>query len=257
MDSNSPKQAASGPLVQCLTNITYASGAITMPKPSRRRSKTLVRFGESPPVGRKRPRDRFPTSRTRRSPVRRPVAASRLKPGASAYGQCERSWSPEHPCHASSHRSWAILSCIQAPPNTEMAPYSLDVPYQDTSWYVVVEELGHVLTQVGPIAIALRDQKKLDIACVEGGEVRGKVKAVPPTWVGNVWVVAFSKTAVRAGKHVSARTEHSRCQPCRPVTMASRSGTKLMMTQKCIQDCCFANIRSRSRRMPIPGGVRR
>ena len=37
--------------------------------------------------------------------------------------------------------------------------YSLDVPFQDEAWYVVVEEPGHAITQVGPIPIALRSRK--------------------------------------------------------------------------------------------------
>ncbi len=76
--------------------------------------------------------------------------------------------------------------------------YTLDVPFQNEDWYVAVEEPGHALTQVGPIPIALKEQKKLDITAGEGGRVSGRVKGVPAAWAGHAWVVAFSKTAVRA-----------------------------------------------------------
>jgi hypothetical protein len=75
--------------------------------------------------------------------------------------------------------------------------YSLDVPFQSEAWYVVAEEAGHALTQVGPIAIGLNQKKSLDIACTLGGCIRGRVKDVPRGWEGQLWVVAFSKTAIR------------------------------------------------------------
>jgi hypothetical protein len=87
----------------------------------------------------------------------------------------------------------------------EDGAYSLDVPYQDDNWYVVVEEPGHAITQVGPISIALRQDKKLDIACSEGGRIRGRVKDVPSGWEGHAWVVAFNKSGVRA----EARVDHN------------------------------------------------
>ena len=75
--------------------------------------------------------------------------------------------------------------------------YSLNVPFQNEAWYVVAEEAGHPLTQVGPIAIGLNEKKSLDIACTLGGCIRGRVKDVPRGWEGQLWVVAFSKTAIR------------------------------------------------------------
>ena len=36
--------------------------------------------------------------------------------------------------------------------------YSIDIPFQVEGWYVVVEEPGHALTQVGPIAFAEREE---------------------------------------------------------------------------------------------------
>jgi hypothetical protein len=76
--------------------------------------------------------------------------------------------------------------------------YVLDVPFQDNGWYVAVEEPGQPLTQVGPIAVSLGQEKTLDIACVKGGRIRGRVKGIPTGLEGHLWVVAFSRTAVRA-----------------------------------------------------------
>jgi hypothetical protein len=76
--------------------------------------------------------------------------------------------------------------------------YRLKVPFQSETWYVVVEEPGRALTQVGPVSIALNEQKTLDITCTPGGQIRGRVTGIPEAWDGHVWVVAFSKTGVRA-----------------------------------------------------------
>jgi hypothetical protein len=82
--------------------------------------------------------------------------------------------------------------------------YTINVPFESETWYVVVEEPGHALAQVGPIAIAPNEKKTLDIACAEGGDIRGHVRGVPAGWEGNVWVVAFSKTAVREEARVAS-----------------------------------------------------
>jgi hypothetical protein len=92
--------------------------------------------------------------------------------------------------------------------------YSVDVPFQNEAWYVVAEEAGHPLTQVGPLAIALNQKKSLDIACTEGGRIRGRVKDVPPGWEGHMWVVAFSKTAVR--EETRANPDGTFCLPPLP-----------------------------------------
>jgi hypothetical protein len=81
--------------------------------------------------------------------------------------------------------------------------YLLDVPFQGEDWYVVVEEPGQPITPVGPISLSLQEQKVLDIACTAGGHIRGRVVGVPPGWEGHAWVVAFSKTAVRAEARVA------------------------------------------------------
>ncbi|WP_406698008.1 carboxypeptidase-like regulatory domain-containing protein [Singulisphaera sp. Ch08] len=75
--------------------------------------------------------------------------------------------------------------------------FQLDVPFQSEAWYVVAEEPGYPLTQVGPIPVALNQKKLLDITCTEGARISGRVTGVPPGWEGHLWIVAFSKTAVR------------------------------------------------------------
>ncbi len=75
--------------------------------------------------------------------------------------------------------------------------YSLDVPFQESGWYLVVEEPGHALTQVGPFTIGLKEQQRQDIDCRPGGGIRGRVANVPPEWKGQWWVVAFNKSGVR------------------------------------------------------------
>jgi hypothetical protein len=75
--------------------------------------------------------------------------------------------------------------------------YRLDVPFQDKKWYVVFEEPGQSLTQVGPIAVELNEEKKLDIACTPGTSLSGRVMRVPDGSRGDFWVVAFTKTGIR------------------------------------------------------------
>ena len=75
--------------------------------------------------------------------------------------------------------------------------YSLDVPFQDKEWYVVAEEPGQPLTQIGAIAVELNEQKTLDIACTAGGSIAGRVQNVPQGWRGHLWIVAFTKTGIR------------------------------------------------------------
>ena len=72
---------------------------------------------------------------------------------------------------------------------------------------MVVEEHGHALTQVGPIKIGVNEKRQLDIACTEGGSIRGHVKNVPTGWEGHLWAVAFTKTAIQAETRLSPAGE--------------------------------------------------
>ena len=75
--------------------------------------------------------------------------------------------------------------------------YVLNVPYQHDAWYVVVEEHGHALTQVGPVPIGVNENRRLDIGCTEGGSIRGRVKDMPAGWEGHLWAVAFTNTGIQ------------------------------------------------------------
>ncbi len=92
-------------------------------------------------------------------------------------------------------------SFIQSAP-IRHGTYSLDVPYQKDDWYVVAEEPGQALTQLGPLKIGLNEKKSLDIACTEGGSIRGRVKNTPSCWEGYLWAVAFTKTGIQAETRV-------------------------------------------------------
>ena len=82
--------------------------------------------------------------------------------------------------------------------------YTLKVPFQDDEWYVAAEEPEQPLTLIGPIKIELNEKKHLDIECVDGGSIRGLVKNVPNGWEGNLWAVAFTKSAIQAETLVNA-----------------------------------------------------
>jgi hypothetical protein len=74
--------------------------------------------------------------------------------------------------------------------------YRLQIP-DDDEYLVVAEEPGRPPTQVGPIGVKLRQERKLDIACVKGGSISGKVNDPPKGWEGHLWVIAFTKTGMR------------------------------------------------------------
>jgi hypothetical protein len=80
--------------------------------------------------------------------------------------------------------------------------FTLDVPSQGPGYFVVVEEPGHAPTQIGPLTIKVNETRKLDVACVEGGAIAGRVSNVPAEWQGNLWAVAFNRSGVRADVQV-------------------------------------------------------
>ena len=57
--------------------------------------------------------------------------------------------------------------------------YNIEVPFQDERWYIVFEEPGGAVTQVGPLAVAANEERKLDIVCAKGGDLSGRVEKVP------------------------------------------------------------------------------
>ena len=69
--------------------------------------------------------------------------------------------------------------------------------------YLVMDEPGQPLTQVGPISLRADEAKTLDIACTAGGQVRGRVAGVPADWRGFAFVAAFNATGIRAEARVA------------------------------------------------------
>ena len=86
----------------------------------------------------------------------------------------------------------------------ENGRYTIEIPNPGNDWYVVAEEPGRAITQVGPITIAPEEYKTLDIQCVEGGRISGHVDDIPAGWAGSVWVIAFTRTGVRTEARIDA-----------------------------------------------------
>ena len=82
--------------------------------------------------------------------------------------------------------------------------FTIDVPNPGTAWFLAVEEPGYPLTQIGPITVAVGEQKHLDLACTGGGSIHGRVDSVPAEWFRHVWVTAFSATSIHAEAQVDA-----------------------------------------------------
>ncbi len=80
--------------------------------------------------------------------------------------------------------------------------YSLTVPFQGDAFYLVAESPARAPTQIGPVAVALGEQKSLDIEWIDGGEISGTVNGRPAEWEDDLWVVAFTDTAIRAEARV-------------------------------------------------------
>jgi hypothetical protein len=81
--------------------------------------------------------------------------------------------------------------------------YTLDVPYQSKNWYVVADLPGRPLVQLGPLDVALDEEKSLDIEIPAAARVRGKVTGAAAELRGRLWVVAYNKTSLRAEAPVS------------------------------------------------------
>ncbi len=94
--------------------------------------------------------------------------------------------------------------------------YSLEVPYQNDEWFVVVEEPDGEITQIGPVKIGLDEKKTLDIACPAGGSVSGRVTNVPLGWEEQ-----WHSTRLRFAKtFASAATGSSASRNCRLASSA-------------------------------------
>jgi hypothetical protein len=82
--------------------------------------------------------------------------------------------------------------------------WAVEVPTQGDDWFLSIEEPDHAPTRVGPLEVKLDEKRRLDVACVEGGEISGRATGIPHEWEGHVWVVAFTKDAARVDARVGA-----------------------------------------------------
>jgi hypothetical protein len=80
--------------------------------------------------------------------------------------------------------------------------YVLSIPDPAKNWYLAIEEPGQAPTVVGPFPLKGDERKTLDVACAEGGSLRGRVKRAPREFAGQLWVVAFTKFGYRTEARV-------------------------------------------------------
>lgn len=72
--------------------------------------------------------------------------------------------------------------------------YALNAYRPGSRYVVVVYEPGHAPTHVGGLKVTEDEVSKVDVACVAGGILDGKVTRQPEALAGQLWAVAFSKT---------------------------------------------------------------
>jgi hypothetical protein len=81
--------------------------------------------------------------------------------------------------------------------------YSL-YPPEPGRWFVQVNRPDCAPTFAGPIAIGKDEVRSLDIACLEGGTIRGIVRNVSPDLLPHLWVVAFDRGVFKTEAGVNA-----------------------------------------------------
>jgi uncharacterized GH25 family protein len=94
------------------------------------------------------------------------------------------------------HLAYGFLRCLTAADGT----YSIDLP-DPGRWYVMAETSQGTPAIAGPLTTAAKEDRTLDIACIEGGTIHGRIRNVAPELLSQLWVVAFDqgifKTEVR------------------------------------------------------------
>jgi hypothetical protein len=81
--------------------------------------------------------------------------------------------------------------------------YSLYPPFAGR-WFVRVDRPDCAPTIAGPITIGKDEVRRLDIACLDGGTIRGIVRNVSPDLLPHLWVVAFDRGVFKAESRVHA-----------------------------------------------------
>jgi hypothetical protein len=97
------------------------------------------------------------------------------------------------------HQAFARAKCLSRADGS----YSLYPPHPGR-WFVQVDRADCAPTLVGPIAIGKDESRSLDIACVDGGTIRGVVRNVSPDLLPQLWVVAFDRGVFKAESRVHA-----------------------------------------------------
>ncbi|HLJ97962.1 MAG TPA: carboxypeptidase-like regulatory domain-containing protein [Gemmataceae bacterium] len=82
--------------------------------------------------------------------------------------------------------------------------YSLQAYRPGSRFALVVFESGHAPTIHGPLTIPEDEGLSVDVACVPGGSIGGRVQDVPAAFKGQLWAVAFSRTGHRAETRVQS-----------------------------------------------------
>jgi hypothetical protein len=80
--------------------------------------------------------------------------------------------------------------------------YSLKAYRPGSRYVVIVYEPGHAPTVVSGLTIDEDAISNVDIDCVEGGTLEGKVTHHPDALKGQLWAVAFSRTGYRVDARV-------------------------------------------------------
>lgn len=72
------------------------------------------------------------------------------------------------------------------------------------TYYVLLQEPGRAPTVTGPITLERGENRRLDVAAVEGGAIQGRVEGAPARWKGELWVVAFNESIHLAEARVAS-----------------------------------------------------
>ncbi len=74
--------------------------------------------------------------------------------------------------------------------------FSLDVPFQDENWHLLVETPARIVALEGPLKIQQGKTKQLELSTQASGKVRGQVSHISDA-KGPLWAVLFSRTGLQ------------------------------------------------------------
>jgi beta-lactamase regulating signal transducer with metallopeptidase domain/uncharacterized GH25 family protein len=97
------------------------------------------------------------------------------------------------------HLAYGFLKCLTAADGT----YSIDLP-DPGRWYVMAETPQGTPAIAGPLTTRANEDRTLDIACIEGGAIHGRIRNVAPELLPQLWVVAFDQGIFKTEVRVNA-----------------------------------------------------